>query len=204
MSWKALERKKKAAKQSQGSSGSGPVLPEDEALPSMPHGPEPALAKHTHSSNPLASVIQKIERMYGAAYAESETETETDPGEDDDAGADPNGNAAEEAASGQGGKPKGGKGNKGAVDDHYDHYDDFIDDTELVKYMERGSKKTKHDGFFINKGKLETRGASDASGGTGTASTRTNSTTDDFKPKRKRQKKKSQAAKQAKEPIEVL
>ncbi|KAL9259423.1 Ubinuclein-1-like protein [Drosera capensis] len=40
-------------------------------------------------------------------------------------------------------------------DDQYDTEDSFIDDTELDAYFEVDKAKTKHDGFFVNRGKLE-------------------------------------------------
>ncbi|KAL8141260.1 hypothetical protein V2J09_007281 [Rumex salicifolius] len=40
-------------------------------------------------------------------------------------------------------------------DDQYDTEDSFIDDTELDEYFEVDKAKTKHDGFFVNRGKLE-------------------------------------------------
>ncbi|XP_011031125.1 PREDICTED: uncharacterized protein LOC105130359 isoform X2 [Populus euphratica] len=44
----------------------------------------------------------------------------------------------------------------GAPDeDHYDTKDSFIDDTELDGYFEVDQSTTKHNGFFVNKGKLE-------------------------------------------------
>ncbi|KAH8507664.1 hypothetical protein H0E87_010003 [Populus deltoides] len=44
----------------------------------------------------------------------------------------------------------------GAPDeDHYDTKDSFIDDTELDEYFEVDESTTKHNGFFVNKGKLE-------------------------------------------------
>ncbi|KAI5587752.1 hypothetical protein POPTR_005G067800v4 [Populus trichocarpa] len=44
----------------------------------------------------------------------------------------------------------------GAPDeDHYDTKDSFIDDTELDEYFEVYESTTKHNGFFVNKGKLE-------------------------------------------------
>ncbi|KAK1310350.1 hypothetical protein QJS10_CPA08g01088 [Acorus calamus] len=40
-------------------------------------------------------------------------------------------------------------------DDQYDTEDSFIDDTELDEYFEVEKTSTKHNGFFVNKGKLE-------------------------------------------------
>ncbi|KAL9259424.1 Ubinuclein-1-like protein [Drosera capensis] len=40
-------------------------------------------------------------------------------------------------------------------DDQYDTEDSFIDDAELDAYFEVDKAKTKHDGFFVNRGKLE-------------------------------------------------
>lgn len=40
-------------------------------------------------------------------------------------------------------------------DDQYDTEDSFIDDTELDEYFSVDGAKTKHTGFFINRGKLE-------------------------------------------------
>ncbi|XP_056849434.1 ubinuclein-2 isoform X1 [Raphanus sativus] len=40
-------------------------------------------------------------------------------------------------------------------DDEYDTGDSFIDDVELDEYFEVDDAKIKHDGFFVNKGKLE-------------------------------------------------
>ncbi|GAB4844131.1 hypothetical protein Ancab_037438 [Ancistrocladus abbreviatus] len=40
-------------------------------------------------------------------------------------------------------------------DDQYDTEDSFIDDAELDEYFEVDKSKTKHDGFFVNRGKLE-------------------------------------------------
>ncbi|XP_015688206.2 ubinuclein-1-like [Oryza brachyantha] len=40
-------------------------------------------------------------------------------------------------------------------DDQYDTEDSFIDDAELDEYFEVDNLKTKHDGYFVNKGKLE-------------------------------------------------
>ncbi|KAF3526242.1 hypothetical protein F2Q69_00050127 [Brassica cretica] len=40
-------------------------------------------------------------------------------------------------------------------DDEYDTEDSFIDDVELDEYFEVDDAKIKHDGFFVNKGKLE-------------------------------------------------
>lgn len=42
-----------------------------------------------------------------------------------------------------------------ADDDQYDTEDSFIDDTELDEYFSVDGAKTKHTGFFINRGKLE-------------------------------------------------
>ncbi|XP_078433787.1 ubinuclein-1-like isoform X2 [Wolffia australiana] len=41
-------------------------------------------------------------------------------------------------------------------DDQYDTEDSFIDDSELNEYFEVEKQKTKHDGFFVNRGALET------------------------------------------------
>ncbi|XP_047957809.1 ubinuclein-1-like isoform X1 [Salvia hispanica] len=40
-------------------------------------------------------------------------------------------------------------------DDEYDTDDSFIDDTELDDYFQVDRSATKHDGFFVNRGKLE-------------------------------------------------
>ncbi|PIN16996.1 hypothetical protein CDL12_10350 [Handroanthus impetiginosus] len=40
-------------------------------------------------------------------------------------------------------------------DDEYDTEDSFIDDTELDDYFQVDNSKIKHDGFFVNRGKLE-------------------------------------------------
>ncbi|XP_073102368.1 ubinuclein-1 isoform X2 [Elaeis guineensis] len=40
-------------------------------------------------------------------------------------------------------------------DDQYDTEDSFIDDTELDEYFQVDKLRTKHDGYFVNKGKLE-------------------------------------------------
>ncbi|KZV23192.1 wound-responsive family protein [Dorcoceras hygrometricum] len=40
-------------------------------------------------------------------------------------------------------------------DDEYDTDDSFIDDTELDEYFKVDNVETKHDGFFVNRGKLE-------------------------------------------------
>ncbi|KAL6840295.1 hypothetical protein ACP4OV_030105 [Aristida adscensionis] len=40
-------------------------------------------------------------------------------------------------------------------DDQYDTEDSFIDDAELDEYFEVDNLTTKHDGYFVNKGKLE-------------------------------------------------
>ncbi|KAG8054489.1 hypothetical protein GUJ93_ZPchr0001g29607 [Zizania palustris] len=40
-------------------------------------------------------------------------------------------------------------------DDQYDTEDSFIDDAELDEYFEVDNLRTKHDGYFVNKGKLE-------------------------------------------------
>ncbi|KAL1561213.1 ubinuclein-1-like isoform X2 [Salvia divinorum] len=40
-------------------------------------------------------------------------------------------------------------------DDEYDTDDSFIDDTELDDYFQVDKSATKHDGFFVNRGKLE-------------------------------------------------
>jgi hypothetical protein len=40
-------------------------------------------------------------------------------------------------------------------DDQYDTEDSFIDDAELDEYFEVNNLRTKHDGYFVNKGKLE-------------------------------------------------
>ncbi|KAG7016462.1 hypothetical protein SDJN02_21571 [Cucurbita argyrosperma subsp. argyrosperma] len=40
-------------------------------------------------------------------------------------------------------------------DDQYDTEDSFIDDTELDEYFEVDDSAIKHDGFFVNRGKLE-------------------------------------------------
>ncbi|XP_073305557.1 ubinuclein-1-like [Primulina huaijiensis] len=40
-------------------------------------------------------------------------------------------------------------------DDEYDTDDSFIDDTELDDYFKVDTIETKHDGFFVNRGKLE-------------------------------------------------
>lgn len=44
---------------------------------------------------------------------------------------------------------------KGPDDDQYDTEDSFIDDTELDEYFSVDNAKTKHTGFFVNRGKLE-------------------------------------------------
>ncbi|KAF8092642.1 hypothetical protein N665_0407s0022 [Sinapis alba] len=63
-------------------------------------------------------------------------------------------------------------------DDEYDTEDSFIDDVELDEYFEVDDTEIKHDGFFINKGKLEQIEPS------------TTTTTSNQKPK-KRQRKES-------------
>ncbi|CAJ2667690.1 unnamed protein product [Trifolium pratense] len=40
-------------------------------------------------------------------------------------------------------------------DDQYDTEDSFIDDAELDEYFQVDNSKVKHDGFFVNRGKLE-------------------------------------------------
>ncbi|KAL4555524.1 hypothetical protein LXL04_038146 [Taraxacum kok-saghyz] len=40
-------------------------------------------------------------------------------------------------------------------DDEYDTEDSFIDDTELDEYFQVDNSAIKHDGFFVNRGKLE-------------------------------------------------
>ncbi|CAI9115497.1 OLC1v1016413C3 [Oldenlandia corymbosa var. corymbosa] len=40
-------------------------------------------------------------------------------------------------------------------DDEYDTEDSFIDDTELDEYFQVDNSAVKHDGFFVNRGKLE-------------------------------------------------
>ncbi|KAI3736681.1 hypothetical protein L2E82_26636 [Cichorium intybus] len=40
-------------------------------------------------------------------------------------------------------------------DDEYDTEDSFIDDTELDEYFQVDNSQIKHDGFFVNRGKLE-------------------------------------------------
>ncbi|XP_010270287.1 PREDICTED: ubinuclein-1-like isoform X3 [Nelumbo nucifera] len=40
-------------------------------------------------------------------------------------------------------------------DDQYDTEDSFIDDTELDEYFQVDKSSTKHNGFFVNRGKLE-------------------------------------------------
>ncbi|KAI3513540.1 hypothetical protein L1887_20876 [Cichorium endivia] len=40
-------------------------------------------------------------------------------------------------------------------DDQYDTEDSFIDDTELDEYFQVDNSQIKHDGFFVNRGKLE-------------------------------------------------
>ncbi|KAK4792910.1 hypothetical protein SAY86_023345 [Trapa natans] len=40
-------------------------------------------------------------------------------------------------------------------DDQYDTEDSFIDDAELDEYFEVDNARVKHDGFFVNRGKLE-------------------------------------------------
>ncbi|KAI5433034.1 hypothetical protein KIW84_020361, partial [Lathyrus oleraceus] len=40
-------------------------------------------------------------------------------------------------------------------DDQYDTEDSFIDDAELDEYFQVDHSKVKHDGFFVNRGKLE-------------------------------------------------
>lgn len=40
-------------------------------------------------------------------------------------------------------------------DDEYDTEDSFIDDTELDEYFQVDNSSIKHDGFFVNRGKLE-------------------------------------------------
>jgi len=37
-------------------------------------------------------------------------------------------------------------------DDQYDTEDSFVDDAELDEYFEVDNLKTKHDGYFVNKG----------------------------------------------------
>ncbi|GMH21599.1 hypothetical protein Nepgr_023441 [Nepenthes gracilis] len=49
-------------------------------------------------------------------------------------------------------------------DDQYDTEDSFIDDVELDEYFEVDKSKTKHDGFFVNRGKLESIEPSQSSG----------------------------------------
>ena len=71
----------------------------------------------------------------------------------------------------------------------------------MVQYISRSKVKTKHDGFFINAGKIETACGSRGSGGlpddgdlvgaeADNRSSRGTNSTDDFKPKRKIKKKK--------------
>jgi len=71
----------------------------------------------------------------------------------------------------------GGEYSKGRNQDDYDREDSFIDDSEWKTYTD--APKTKHDGFFINKGTLEL--ASDDSDNGAHA----------FEKKRKRKKKRS-------------
>ncbi|MCO5571449.1 hypothetical protein L7F22_025189 [Adiantum nelumboides] len=64
--------------------------------------------------------------------------------------------------------------NECAEGDTYDTDDSFIDDTELDDYFSVDNMKLKHEGFFVNKGKLEEEFASMASAPTGTNKIRRN------------------------------
>ena len=150
------------------------------------------------TKNPLASVIQRIERLYGGScVSESGSGDEEEEGGDDSR--EGGGRAAVADISNAEGKGKGKK--RTFKEDEYDQDDDFIDDSEIVQYYDRQRSKTKHDGFFINKGRLETdeggnfvdfpsRGTNNSSGQSG----------DDFKPKeRKRIKAKKKLLKNKKD-----
>ncbi|OAE29286.1 hypothetical protein AXG93_3102s1120 [Marchantia polymorpha subsp. ruderalis] len=55
----------------------------------------------------------------------------------------------------KGGDSEEEEGDASPDDSQYDTEDDFIDDTELNEYFSVEKSKTKHTGFFVNRGKLE-------------------------------------------------
>ena len=193
VSWKSLVRARKAERAAEGPTPNKAAIPSFDDLP-VSRSSQPALPTH----NPLASVIAKIEGMYGNAQAESDS----DDREEDEASAGAIGTDQGGSQAGSQGHQDGGAGGitspskkkkkkkKGDPNDHYDHDDPFIDDEEVVQYIQRSKAKTKHDGFFINRGKLETQ-----SGNTDSQDNRSTVNSDDFKPKKKIIKKKTTKAK---------
>ena len=125
-----------------------------------------------------------------------------DSGDDDDSGSEmedpddkptmtPNGTRVEAPpkAEDKAEKPaKKKKAKKKADRDWYDVDDDFIDDDELDEYFEDDGLKTKHSGFFINKGELQ---KVDEEGRTPVKTTVVVEEDDDEKPKKKDVKKRA-------------
>ncbi|XP_051139703.1 ubinuclein-2-like isoform X2 [Andrographis paniculata] len=105
-------------------------LPVSQPLPSPPvvatskqpaeNGPKSSEAQP--GSNRLASVIEKIERLYAGNGSSDDEDVVLDDVPDDD---------------------------------EYDTEDSFIDDAELDDYFKIDKSTLKHDGFFVNRGKLE-------------------------------------------------
>ncbi|CAK7354728.1 unnamed protein product [Dovyalis caffra] len=117
--------------------------------------PTEPIPKNALSSNRLGSVIEKIERIYvvckvlctlSVFFGDNGTKIDDEGNQSSD----------EEELDGV------------PDEDQYDTEDSFIDDTELVgniaimkmtvvldEYFEVDGSATKHDGFFVNKGKLE-------------------------------------------------
>lgn len=135
VSWKKLVREATRKPSASGPSASRPN-PEFKQLPiSQPQSSPPSvlgskqLAENEPNSsdaqpgsNRLASVIEKIERLYAGNGSSDEEDVVLDDVPDDD---------------------------------EYDTEDSFIDDAELDDYFKIDKSTIKHDGFFVNRGKLE-------------------------------------------------
>jgi|UniRef100_A0A7S1ENK8 hypothetical protein len=134
---------------------------------------------------------------------DGDEEGDGESGDDDDSGSEmedpddkptmtPNGTRVVEPtapSAGKADKPaKKKKAKKKADRDWYDVDDDFIDDDELDEYFEDDGLKTKHSGFFINKGELQ---KVDEEGRTPVKAAAVVEDEEDEKPKKKDRKKRT-------------
>ncbi|KAK9823303.1 hypothetical protein WJX72_001785 [[Myrmecia] bisecta] len=147
VNWKKLLKQRGAAPAPSAAPAAAPLqLPGGvsgtaQAPPAGPAAPRPLLepSRRPEGGNFFSSVIQKLEQAYVLNREDSESDEEP----------------AERRSPGS---PRSDDGQKGGADDMYDLEDDWIDDSEMYAYYAGDRRKTKHTGFFINKGTIEKTG----------------------------------------------
>ena len=97
----------------------------------------------------MAAVIRRIEALYqGGVQAgdDSDSSSSEESSEEEE---------SEEEEESDDGEEDGEKGDGEEDGSEDDDDDDWIDDEELDEYFDRDGRKTKHSGFFVNKGEIQ-------------------------------------------------